>query len=241
MHPWCVMIYYGYLIFFMIVFKNVTKRYGRTKVLDKIDLTIKPGEFVSIIGPSGAGKSTLIYALIGAEKISGGSIEVEGYTITDMKDKAMQYYRRRIGVVFQDYKLLKTKNVFENVAFALEVCGYEKKEIKQRVMDALATVGLTKQKNQFPHQLSGGESQRVAIARALVHDPSLIVADEPTGNLDPDTAKDLIKLLKEINKDGTTVILTTHNTNLVDYLMLRVVKLDEGKVVSDRKYSGYSG
>ncbi len=222
----------------MIVFDEVTKKYGSTTVLDKVSLKIEPGEFVSVIGPSGAGKSTLVYALIGAEKIQRGNIIVDGYTVNAMKDKAMQYYRRRIGVVFQDYKLLQQKSVYENVAFAMEVCGFERSDIKKRVPEVLEIVGLSKKGKNFPHQLSGGERQRTALARALVHNPSLIVADEPTGNLDPKTAKEIIKLLMKINDDGTTVILTTHNKELVDHINRRVIALEDGKVASDRK-GGY--
>ena len=223
----------------MIIFEKATKKYGKTKVLDDVDLKIESGEFVSIIGPSGAGKSTLMYVLIGAERLSGGRIEVDGFTVNEMNDKELQFYRRRIGVVFQDYKLLAQKNVQENVAFALEVCGWERDEIKKRTTEVLSKVGMGKKYRQFPHQLSGGEKQRLAIARALVHDPNLIVADEPTGNLDPDTAKEIIELLLEINKEGTTVIVTTHNRELVDFMKRRVVALEDGKVKSDRKYSGY--
>ncbi len=223
----------------MIEFQNVTKKYGKTKVLDKVNFNVKQGEFVTLIGASGAGKSTLVYSLIGAEPIAGGNIKVDGYTVNEMQGRPLQYFRRRIGVVFQDYKLLKQKNVYENVAFALEVCGYEKAEIKERVAEVLSIVGLGRKQRQFPHQLSGGEKQRTAIARALVHNPSLIVADEPTGNLDPDTAHDIIELLLKINEGGTTVILTTHNKELVDFIQKRVIKLDVGKVMSDRKSAGY--
>ena len=223
----------------MIQFENVTKRYGKTIVLDKLNLSILRGEFVSIIGVSGAGKSTLIYTLIGAEKISHGKISVDGYVVNEMDERALQYFRRRIGVVFQDYKLLPQKNVYENVAFAMEVCGYASADIHKRVPEVLDIVGLHEQKRHFPHQLSGGERQRAAIARALVHNPSLIVADEPTGNLDPVTAKEIIDLFLKINKDGITIMLTTHNTALVDHINKRVIKLDKGKVVSDRQQSGY--
>jgi len=224
----------------MIEFKEVTKKYGKTAVLDKLNLEIEQGEFVSVIGPSGAGKSTLIYVLIGAERIQHGNIVVDGYTVNKMKDKALQYYRRRVGVVFQDYKLLQQKNVYENVAFALEVCGFEKAEIKKRVPEVLAVVGLSKQQKQFPHQLSGGERQRCAIARALVHGPGLVVADEPTGNLDPKTAREIVDLLVKINEEGTTVILTTHNKDLVNKLKRRVVTLEDGKVISDKKVGEYN-
>ena len=223
----------------MIVFENVTKRFGKVKVLDGVNLTINPGEFVSVVGPSGAGKSTLVYVLIGAENIQRGKISVDGYVVNEMKDKALQYFRRKVGVVFQDYKLLTHKNVYENVAYAMEVCGYEKAEIKARVPEVLEIVGLKEKAKQFPHQLSGGEKQRTAIARALVHNPKLIVADEPTGNLDPKTGKEIVDLLLKINEAGTTVILTTHNKPLVDAIKRRVITLGEGKVVSDKNLSGY--
>lgn len=223
----------------MISFENVSKKYGRTTVLDKLNLQILSGEFVSIIGPSGAGKSTLVYMLMGAEKIDHGNILVDGYTINAMDEREMQFFRRRIGVVFQDYKLLPQKTVYENVAFAMEVCGYEDFEIRKRVPEILEYVGLSEFAKRFPHQLSGGERQRTAIARALVHHPRLIVADEPTGNLDPKTAKEIVGLLLKINRDGITVILTTHNVGLVDLIKKRVIKLVNGKVISDLQHSGY--
>ncbi len=223
----------------MIVFENVSKKYGDHTVLDKINVQIEAGEFVSVIGSSGAGKSTLVYTLIGAEKVQHGKIMVDGYIVNTMQGKALQYYRRRIGVVFQDYKLLLQKNVYENVAFALEVCGFERADIKKRVPEVLEIVGLHKQFRQFPHQLSGGERQRVAIARALVHKPSLIVADEPTGNLDPKTAQELIELLLKINREGTTIVLTTHNKGLVDFIQRRVITLEDGRIINDRAKGGY--
>ncbi|MFC1749349.1 cell division ATP-binding protein FtsE [Pseudomonadota bacterium] len=224
----------------MIVFDKVEKRYGKTTVLDGLSLNIEPGEFVSVIGPSGSGKSTLVYTLIGAEKIQKGNIEVDGYTVNQMRARSLQYYRRRIGVVFQDYKLLSKKNVNENVSFALEVCGFEKSTIKKRIPEVLKIVGLAQKGRRFPHQLSGGEKQRVAIARALVHAPNLVIADEPTGNLDPKTGREIIELLLKINKSGTTVILMTHNKELVDLIKKRVVKIDKGKVVGDKKAAGYT-
>jgi len=223
----------------MIIFDKVLKRYKNKKVLDNVSLTIAPGEFVSIIGPSGAGKSTLVHALIGADKIQGGNITVDGYRITEMSPKEMQYFRRRIGVVFQDYRLLPQKTVFENVAFALEVCGVEKSQIKNRVHEVLKVVGLTDQANHFPNQLSGGEKQRTAIARALVHQPRLIVADEPTGNLDPKTALEIVKLFLEINKKGISIILTTHNREIVNSLKRRVVRLDNGQIAEDKGVGDY--
>lgn len=224
----------------MIIFDRVVKRYKHKRVLDDISLSIAHGEFVSIIGPSGAGKSTLVYALIGAEKIQSGNITVDGYRVGEMSDKELQYFRRKIGVVFQDYRLLPQKTVFENVAFALEVCGVEKSQIKGKVHEALKIVQLLDQAHHFPYQLSGGEKQRTALARALVHEPGLIVADEPTGNLDPKSATDLIKLLKFINSKGITVILTTHNKDIVNSLKKRVVRLDAGKVVEDKGVGVYA-
>ncbi len=223
----------------MIVFDKVIKKYKNRIVLNNVDLIINNGEFVSIIGPSGAGKSTLIHVLIGAEKIQNGSITVDAFKLKDMSDTQLQFYRRKIGVVFQDYKLLPKKTVFENVSFALEVCGFSGKEMIKRVWELLDLVGLRKQAKHFPNQLSGGEKQRTAIARALVHDPELIAADEPTGNLDPQTALGIIKLLKKLNDEGKTLLLATHNQDLVNFLNKRVVKLDNGKVVSDKKEAGY--
>ncbi len=223
----------------MIIFDKVIKKYKQKRVLDSVDLAITPGEFVSIIGPSGAGKSTLVYSLIGAEKIQAGNITVDGYRVSEMSDKELQYFRRRIGVIFQDFRLLPQKTVHENVAFALEVCGVEPKLINKRVNEVLKIVGLADQARHFPHQLSGGEKQRTAIARALVHEPSLLVADEPTGNLDPKTALEIVKLFLAINKQGISVILTTHNREIVNFLKKRVVRLDKGKIVGDEGVGEY--
>lgn len=223
----------------MIVFENVTKRYGQRMVLNNVNFSVAPGEFVSVVGPSGAGKSTLIHALIGAENIHHGQIHVDSYTINELRESALQFYRRKIGVVFQDYKLLTQKNVHENVAFAMEVCGYANHHIQKRVREVLEIVGLQEQRRHFPRQLSGGECQRLAIARALVHHPHLIIADEPTGNLDPHNAKEIIDLLLKINKNGATVILATHNPILVDHIHHRVIRLEKGRVVSDKSQSGY--
>jgi cell division transport system ATP-binding protein len=223
----------------MINFEKVTKRYKNRRVLDEINLTILPGEFVTLIGPSGAGKSTLVHTLIGAEKVNSGVITVDGYRVSEMGPKEMQYYRRRIGVVFQDYKLLPQKTVSENIAFSLEVCGIDRKQIKQKTSEVIKLVGLSEMAHQFPHQLSGGEKQRTAIARAMAHDPGLIIADEPTGNLDPQTALDIVKLFLQINKQGITIVLTTHNKEIVNFLKKRVVKLDKGKIVGDKGESEY--
>ena len=221
----------------MIEVENVTKKYGNKKVLDNVSFSIEGGDFVSIIGPSGAGKSTLIHAMIGAERIEHGSIKVDEYEVSHLKPSKIQEFRRLVGIVFQDYKLLPKKTVYENVAFALEVCGYPKNVIQKRVIDVLRTTDLEEQRNNFPHQLSGGEKQRTAIARALVHDPELLFADEPTGNLDQEAAESIAKLFLKINSNGTTVILATHNKHIVDMIDKRVVKLDNGQLVSDKKPS----
>jgi cell division transport system ATP-binding protein len=225
----------------MIIVENVTKKYGKKVVLDDISFKIDGGEFVSIVGPSGAGKTTLIHALIGATEISGGSIKVDNYDVHKLNHSDIQDFRKRIGMVFQDYKLLPQKTVYENVAFALEVCGYDDKFIEKRVGDVLKIVGLEEQKSLFSHQLSGGEKQRTAIARALVHAPQLLFADEPAGNLDPDNAIALAKLLLRINQGGTTVILATHNQDIVNTIKKRVISIDNGRVMIDKKGSGYKG
>lgn len=224
----------------MITIEKVTKLYGKHKVLDDVSFEIGGGEFVSIVGTSGAGKTTLIHAMIGAETVDGGMINVDKYNVARLSGSKIQEYRRQIGIVFQDYKLLPKKTVFENVAFALEVAGYGKRFIHRRTSDVLKLVGLEEQRNNFPHQLSGGERQRTAIARALVHAPQLLIADEPTGNLDPENALALGKLFLKINKAGTTVILATHNRDIVNSLNKRVITLDNGRLVSDKENSTYN-
>lgn len=223
----------------MIVFDKVNKQYGGRKVLDNITLKIEPQEFVSIIGPSGAGKSTLVHALIGAEKLNSGEIFVDDYHVHVMSENALQLFRRKLGIIFQDYKLIPSKNVFENVAFALEATGASNSYIKEKVDEVLNVVGLTELKGHFPYQLSGGEQQKVAIARALAHDPKLVIADEPTGNLDPKSAKEILDLFKKINKNGATILFASHNKGLVDKLKKRVVRLENGKVISDEAHGKY--
>ena len=208
--------------------------------MDEVSFEVEGGELVSVVGVSGAGKSTLMHALIGAVKVDDGTITVDDYEVTSLKPNEIQEYRRRVGIVFQDYKLLPKKTVFENVAFALEVAGYDKTFIRKRTVSVLKLSGLENLRNNFPHQLSGGEQQRTAIARALVHAPELLFADEPTGNLDPENTDSLVELFLKINKTGTTVLLATHNKQIVDKINRRVVKIDGGKVVSDKKNSGYN-
>lgn len=219
----------------MLVFEKLSKNYGIQKTLDEINLTIYPQEFVLLVGPSGAGKSTLMHLLIGAERPSAGSIQIDGIRVEKLTTETMQEYRRMIGMVFQDYKLLPQKTVFENVAFAMEVCGESEDKIEKRVNEVLSKVGLMSRSEHYPDELSGGEKQRVALARALVHQPKLLIADEPTGNLDPDATMQVIRLLQKINEEGVTIILTTHNKEIVSYLKTRVITLENGKIVSDIK------
>jgi len=225
----------------MIVFNKVTKKFGEHAVLDKLDLEIDKGEFVSIIGPSGAGKSTIFHLLIGADHPTSGKIKIDGINIASMDTEALQLYRRKVGMVWQDFKLLPKKTVFENVAFALDALGEEDTEIFLRVPEILEKVGLKNMSEKFPAQLSGGEKQRCAIARALIHNPNLIIADEPTGNLDPKTSEDIMKILKKVNKEGVTVVVATHDIHVVDSLKKRVVVIDKGKLVRDKEKSKYAG
>lgn len=221
----------------MLTFTNVSKQFGNQQTLQDINLTIYPQEFVLLIGPSGAGKSTLMHMLLGAQKPTTGSIQIDGTHIENLDTSTMQEYRRMIGMVFQDYKLLPQKTVFENVAFAMEVCGETDLEIQTRVEEVLKKVNLLHKSKNYPDELSGGEKQRTALARALVHKPKLLVADEPTGNLDPNSAMQMIKLLQEINTEGVTVIMATHNQEIVDSLETRVIKIEDGKIVSDKTKS----
>ncbi len=223
----------------MITVEDLNKSFGKHRVLNDVSFKITEGEFVSIVGASGAGKTTLIHALIAAEKVDSGNIIIAGTSVESLTPAQIQNYRQKIGIIFQDYKLLPRKTVFENVAFALEVAGYDQKFIDQRVMEVLKLVGLEEQRNHFPKQLSGGEKQRTAIARALVHGPQLLFADEPTGNLDPENAVALASLLLKINKHGTTVILATHNKEIVNSIKKRVITLEHGQIISDKKNSGY--
>ncbi len=225
----------------MILLDRVTKVYGKTNTaLDRISLHVEPKEFVIIVGKSGAGKSTLLKLLTREERQTGGKIVVGGIDYDKLKDKDIPLLRRKIGVVFQDFKLLPNKNVYENVAFALEIVGYGNKEIQHTVPRVLDIVGLKGKEKNMPRELSGGERQRVAIARAIVRQPKILIADEPTGNLDPKHAWDVIKVLEKINRYGTTVLLTTHNQEIVNRLKRRVITIDNGKIASDRANAQYS-
>ena len=223
----------------LVEFKNVSKIYNDHQALDSISLKLFKGEFLSIVGPSGAGKSTLIKCLTLQLRPDAGRIIVAGRDITLLRDRELPYYRRKVGIVFQDFRLLPSKTVWENVAFALEVSDVPRREIKERVHLILDTVGMLGRRDNFPHQLSGGEQQRVAIARALVHDPKILIADEPTGNLDPVNTWEIIELLYKINKSGTMVILATHDREIVDALKKRVITMREGRVVADQEKGTY--
>ncbi|MBU0707160.1 cell division ATP-binding protein FtsE [Patescibacteria group bacterium] len=224
----------------MIKIKNVTKIYKpETVALKNCNFRIRPGEFVSIVGQSGTGKTTLARLIIAEEKPNKGSIIVGGWDISNIRSSDVPILRRQIGVVFQDFKLLPRKTVYENVAFALEVAGAAPKKIRNIVPQALKIVNLENKIDRFPNQLSGGEQQRVVIARSLVHRPKIIIADEPTGNLDSINVQEIIDLLLKINKFGTTVVLVTHNRDIVNSLKKRVITLDEGQVISDQEAGRY--
>ncbi|MBU4257274.1 ATP-binding cassette domain-containing protein, partial [Patescibacteria group bacterium] len=204
-----------------------------------VNLHIKPGEFVSIVGQSGSGKTTLVKSLIGEEKVDKGKIIVGGWDITNIGQREVPFLRRQIGVIFQDFKLLDKKTLFENVAFALQVCGQTPKKIKAIVPQVLKIVGLEGKARRYPKEVSGGEQQRAVIARALVHRPKILLADEPTGNLDSINAEEIIELLKKINKFGTTIVLVTHNREIVNRLRKRVITIENGVIVSDQAVGKY--
>ncbi len=225
----------------MIAIKDVTKRYPNgTIALSHINIEIHKGEFVFFVGASGAGKSTLVKLLLKEQNPTSGSIIIDGININKLKRRKIPYMRRKLGVVFQDFRLLQEKTVAENVAFAMHIVEASKREIARQVPRVLSIVGLGDKANVFPNQLSGGEQQRVSLARAIVNNPSLLIADEPTGNLDPDTAWEIMKILKEINQRGTTVVMATHARDIVNYMRQRVVTLDRGKIVRDQERGGYN-
>lgn len=224
----------------MIFFDNVSKIYNHSSVaLKNITLRIQPKEFVSVVGSSGAGKTTLLKLLIREEEPTEGKIFLDGIEVTNIPSKELHHIRRRIGTVFQDYKLLPAKTAYENVAFAMEAAGRPDKEIYEDVPQVLELVGLKEKMNNFPHQLSGGEKQRVAIARALVNRPEVILADEPTGNLDPINTWEIINLFEKINSLGTTVLLASHDREIINKLDKRVVVFEKGMITSDKEKGKY--
>ncbi len=224
----------------IITLENVSKSYATgAPALNGIDLRVKKGEFVFIIGDSGSGKSTMIKLLLKELTATDGKIMVMGEDLNRLRHRKIPKYRRNLGIVFQDFRLLKDRNVYENVAFAQRIIQVPNKEIKRNVPSILATVGLAGKYKARPRQLSGGEQQRVAIARALVNRPAILLADEPTGNLDPDTTWEIMKLLEQINENGTTVLMVTHNREIVDTMKKRVVTMKKGVIVSDEERGGY--
>ena len=225
----------------MIYFEKVTREYPNgTTALKDINLHIKPKEFVTIVGTSGAGKSTLLKCIYMDDKPTHGKIFVGGVDLTNLKKSDIPYLRRKIGVVFQDYKLLPQKTIYENAAFALEAAGMPTKEIKNRVPKILQLVGLSSKAESFPNELSGGEQQRVGIARAVIGQPKILIADEPTGNLDPKNAWEIIELLLKINQYGTTVVMTTHNREIVNAIKKRVITINQGRVAKDQEIGRYA-
>ncbi len=223
----------------MIRFESVTKKYGHQKALNNINLKVHQGEFISLVGLSGAGKSTLLKLIIGEEQIDGGKILIDDVDITNVRKGDLPYLRRKIGVIFQDMKLLPRRTAFENVAFAMEVCGHRKDKIKSDVPKILDLVGLFHKKDNFPDEMSGGEKQRVAIARALSHRPVLLLADEPTGNLDEVNAGEVLDLLLKINQLGTTVLLATHAADLVNKINKRVITIEGGQITMEQERGKY--
>jgi len=220
--------------------KDVYKTYPNgVLAVNGINVKINQGEFVYVVGPSGAGKSTFIKMMYREEKPSKGSIVINGVTLEQLKEKDVPYFRRKIGVVFQDFKLLPKLTVYENVAFALEVIGENPKNIKKRVLDVLDLVQLKHKARFFPDELSGGEQQRVSIARSIVNNPNLVIADEPTGNLDPDTSWEIMRILEDINHHGTTILMATHNKEIVNTIRKRVIAIEDGRIVRDEARGEY--
>lgn len=224
----------------MIIFDKVSKVYPDSSVaLSEVSFSIEPGEFVSIVGQSGAGKTTILKMLLAEERPSNGKVFYDSVDVHSLSKDEITHLRRKVGMIFQDFRLLPNRTVYENIAFTMEAAGYDDDEIESDVPHVLELVDLSSKIWNFPHELSGGEKQRVAIARALVHQPDIIVADEPTGNLDPVNTYDVVQILKKINDMGTTVILTTHNKGIIDTLGKRVIAMERGKVIRDDKEGKY--
>ncbi|MBQ1186270.1 MAG: cell division ATP-binding protein FtsE [Clostridia bacterium] len=225
----------------MIEFKGVSKTYKTgTHALKDVNIRINPGEFVFVVGASGAGKSTFMKLIVREEKANTGTLFVNGYNLMKIKNRQIPHLRRTMGIVFQDFRLIPTMSVFENVAFAMHVVGADRRKIRKDVSAVLSMVGLGNKARSMPNQLSGGEQQRVGLARALVNKPSLIIADEPTGNVDPNLSYNIVEKLTEINKQGTTILMVTHDHNLVRDFKHRVIMLEEGRIVADNAAGGGS-
>ena len=224
----------------MLIMSDVSKVYpGGSMALQDVNVHIEPGEFVFVVGPSGAGKSTFIKMLFREVLPTTGSIFVNGVDILSLTPKEIPFLRRQLGIIFQDYRLLPDRTVFENVAFAMQVIEAPHRKIKRQVMNVLDLVGLRHRANAYPNELSGGEQQRIAIARAIVNDPVFVVADEPTGNLDPETSWDIMDIFKEINATGTTIVMATHDKEVVDAMGKRVIAIEKGRIVRDEKEGVY--
>lgn len=225
----------------MINFDSVSKQYknSNTPALDGINLNIEQGEFVFLVGQSGSGKSSLLRLLLKEEKPSSGIVTVDGINVAKLPNRKVPAFRRTMGIVFQDFRLLPGKTVFDNVAFGMEVIGKSKKEIQQRIPALLDLVGLEEKAHRLPSELSGGEQQRVALARAFVNQPKLLLADEPTGNLDPSTSVGIMKLLDRINRTGTTIVMATHDVAIVDQMRKRIVQMENGKIIRDQERGMY--
>ena len=224
----------------MIEMMNVTKKYNKgITAINNLSIQIKDGEFVYVVGPSGAGKSTFIKMMYREEKATKGRIRVGKYDLMKIRDRQIPFLRRYVGVVFQDFKLLQNKTVYENVAYAMEVIEKSPREIKRRVQEVLELVNLKHCVDKFPNELSGGEQQRVAIARAIVNTPGILIADEPTGNLDPDTSMEIMDILERINEQGTTIVMATHNSQIVNEKKHRVIAIENGQIVRDQEQGEY--
>ena len=224
----------------MIEFNNVSKIYNNNvKALSDVSVKINSGDFVFLVGPSGSGKSTFIKMLLKEIEPTMGNITVADRNLSEIKRNQVPYYRRKIGMVFQDFRLIPTLNVYENVAFAMRVVEASQKEIRKRVPMVLSLVGLSHKYKMFPNELSGGEQQRVSLARAIVNNPSVLIADEPTGNIDTDTAKEIMELLEDINKSGTTIVMATHAKDIVDNMKKRVIAIEKGSIVRDDRKGMY--
>lgn len=225
----------------MIEFQNVSRIYkNQVRALDDVSFHIAPGEFVFLIGESGAGKSTLIKMLLREEVPTFGTVLFQGVSIASIRARRVPAHRQNMGVVFQDFRLLNDRTVFDNISYALEIFGHQRPQIKRRVAEVLELVDLSRKSGSYPNQLSGGERQRVSIARAMVNDPKLLIADEPTGNLDPDTSWEILRALRDINQTGTTILMATHASDIVNRMKKRVLELHKGRLVRDEEGGAYS-